>query len=211
MSIDRTDNVTRKNRLDHACEELYQQHRSRLVHYAHLRGCDEHEARDLVQDVFLRLFRLNRLVSLAARPPEVQAGLLNRTLRWLILNRLRQRMTSRRGLGRTPESLDVLLEEGLDLACPGDPATDYDLAWAQAALDRSLIRLRSSMKPAVWQSMETTLSGHTSPVHASTPAMRVALHRARMRLREIVTHEAGAGADVHMGKTVLFQALGRQN
>lgn len=211
MTLDSPDNSTKKSRLDRACEDLYQQHRSRMVHYAHLRGCDEHEARDLVQDVFLRLFRLNLLISLAARPLEVQAGLLNRTLRWVILNRFRQRMSSRRGQGQTPESLDVLLEEGLDMPCPGTPATDYDLAWAQAALDRSLVLLRSSMNPATWQSMETTLFGQTSSRHAASPAMRVALHRARVRLREIVTHEAGAGADVHAGKTALFQAVSGQN
>lgn len=207
MYLDSTDSITRKSRLNHACEELYHHHRSRMIHYAHARGCDEHEALDLVQDVFLRLFRLNLLISLAARPREVQAGLLTRTLRWLILNRIRQRMSSKCGLGQKAESLDALLEDGMDIPCPGNPATEFDLAWAKAALNRSMNRLYSSVSPMIWESLESNLFDHKLSGKAATPALRVAMHRARLRLREIVTQEVGAGTDICAGKNLLLQAI----
>ena len=43
--------------LDLACERLYRRHQATLVAVARRRGCDEHEAWDVVQEVFLRVFR----------------------------------------------------------------------------------------------------------------------------------------------------------
>jgi RNA polymerase sigma factor (sigma-70 family) len=172
--------------VDHACDHLYRRHQLSLVSFARLRGCDEHEAWDLVQELFLRAFRLGMIQPLSSRPEEMQRAWLLRTLRWMLINLHRRRTRMRRG-GHTLESLDLLIEEGVEFSSVSTPAGDFDRQWARAVLDRCLSRLRSSIKPAAWRAFESALQGTEAP---NTPAMRVAAHRTRVRLRQMIRVEA---------------------
>lgn len=196
--------------LDRACDLLYHSHQLSLVKFARQRGCDEHEAWDVVQELFLRTFRLGMLLPLCAKPPEWQRAWLLRTLNWIVLNHWRHKTALRRSSGSVPESIDAMLEEGHDLAGPGSPEDDYDRRWIMSVIERGVSRLRSAVGPSRWERMEPSLLGadHADEVPNPTPAFRVAVHRARSRLRKMVAFEAGgSGVGSEQGKTMLFQAL----
>jgi RNA polymerase sigma factor (sigma-70 family) len=175
------------SRGDHACDHLYRRHQPSLVNFARLRGCDEHEARDVVQDLFLRAFRLGMIQELSTRTEEMQRVWLLRTLRWMIINLHRRRTRLRRGGGHVPESLDQLMEEGGDFPSAGTPEIEHDRRWAAGVLDRCLSRLQHTTKPAAWNAFESGLNGAEA---CSTPAMRVAAHRMRVKLRHLIRSEA---------------------
>ncbi|MGV3659169.1 MAG: RNA polymerase sigma factor [Prosthecobacter sp.] len=178
--------------IDLACDRLYRRHQATLVAFACRRGCDEHEAWDVVQELFLRTFRRGMLMTLSSWTDEAQRAWLLRALRWLISNHLRDRMRMKRGCSHAHESLEHLLEEGHDIPGHTSPATEHDRRWAVSVLDRGMARLRTDMKPAAWACFESSLwGGNELP---STPAMRVASHRARRRLRELIRCESSESA-----------------
>lgn len=173
--------------LDQACDHLYRRHQPSLVSFACLRGCDEHEARDVVQDLFLRVFQLGMILPLSSRTEDMQRSWLLRTLRWIICNHYRHRTRLRRGGGLTTESLEHLMEEGIDFPGTNTPSGDYDRRWATSVVERCYARLRQSTKQNAWHALESSLHGADS---RTTPAMRVAAHRTRVRLRQLIRLEA---------------------
>lgn len=181
-----TASPARCRQLDLACESLYHAHQRLLVAHACQRGCDEHEARDLVQELFLRVFRLGIMLSLHARPIEAQRHWLLRTLRWMLINLQRDRRRQRRGGERALESLDFLLDEGIDIAAGESPDALHDRQWAMHIIERGLLKLRATTKPSAWSVMEHALWGSGT----STGAQRVATHRARLRMRDFIRREA---------------------
>jgi len=200
MTLGQTAREHCRSQADLACEALYRLHQDSLVRFARLRGCDEHEAWDVVQDLFLRVFRMGMILALSARGEDWQRAWLLRTLRWMICNHHRHRTTLKRGSGAALESLDQLLDDGLDLPCHDTPATEHDRRWALSVLERGIGRLRASMRPAAWAGVESSLFNGVS---AATPAARVAAHRARVRLRELIRVESCEAA--------LFQAASTRN
>jgi DNA-directed RNA polymerase specialized sigma24 family protein len=160
--------------VDHACDHLYRRHQSSLVSFACLRGCDEHEAWDLVQELFLRAFRFGMIQPLFSRSEEMQRAWLLRTLRWMLINLHRRRTRLRRGGGQALESLDLLIEDGVEFSSAGTPAGDFDRQWACAVLDRCLSRLRSSIKPAAWMALwsPTMGAGSWTGCSAASPPCR---------------------------------------
>lgn len=185
------------HQLKAACERLYQRHQASLVQFAARHGCDEHEAWDVVQDLFLRAFRRGMIVELSSWALERQRAWLLRTLRWMICNQHRDRTRQKRGRVSVMESLEQMLEDGRDVPLHITPATEHDRRWAQAVVERGLSRLRASTGTKVWADFEPWLLSRTS--HASS-ATRVAVHRARVRLREFIRSESAEAA--------LFQAAG---
>ena len=196
MSINETSPASLRCEANDACDQLYRAHHRSLVSYARLLGCDEHDACDVVQDLFLRMFRRGLLVPLSVKSKEAQRAWLLRTLRWMIFNISRNRARHRRTSGGPLESLDVLKEDGMEFSAVGMPSTELDRAWAADVLDRCLASLRLRTKPAAWPGIESALWGEES---GGPVAIRVAAHRARARLREIITLDGC--------KTALMQAF----
>lgn len=172
--------------LNRACDKLYQLHQVSLVKYARQRGCDEHEAWDVVQELFLRVFRLGMIPPLDLRPVQAQRAWLFRTLRWMLINLHRHRSSLRRGGGMTLESLERLVEQGGDFPAASTPANDYDRQWAASILERCLSRLRLNLHPCSWSAFESAFDNSEAP---GAPATRVAAHRARVRLRQMIRVE----------------------
>lgn len=193
-----------------ACESLYEHHHAALIRQAKMCGCDEHDSKDAVQELFARLFRLKMIVMVSRLPFESQRAWLFRTLKWIVLNMRRQRVSIRRGCGSPHDSIEALMEAGRDFASTVSitPASEHDRRWAMMLLEDCLDMLRASVSPAVWQCIEMSVFGPDAvegPVHPA-PALRVAAHRARLRLRAMVASKAGPSA-----KAGLFQALCAQN
>lgn len=201
--------------LQQTCEALYRQHHAMLIGFARQRGCDEHEAWDAVQDLFVRLLQSSTHTRLITWAPEHQRAWLLCTLRRLIHNQHRDRTRIKRGSGLAHESLEGLLAEGIDIPTHTTPATEHDRRWALGVVERGLARLRHALKPAVWTQLESELwdspSGLERPVavlesssaptrshdrcsSADASRRRVARHRARTRLRQVILRESSAAA-----------------
>lgn len=170
-----------------ACSILYDQHHAELLHLSRQRGVDEHEAHDLVQELFLRIFHLGLFRVLAERPYQARRAWLVRTLRWMIINQHRHRSRLRRGGAVCVESLEALVEQGHEITSGDAPDVLHDRRWAMNLLERGLIRLRSTLKPAAWPVMEGILAGDGP---AASGKQRVAAHRARKHLRKMICVEA---------------------
>ena len=204
--------IARRNsqsQADFEWDRLYQSHQLSLVRYATLRGFDEHEAWDIVQELFLRVHRRGMLVSLVAKTEEMQRAWLMRTLLWMVHNARRHKLAIRRSGGYVAESLDSLMESGQEVASHSTPASEYDRAWVASVMERGMCRLRGLLTSSAWQSIEPSLLGQSASElnqHPS-PKLRVAVHRARNRLRGLLAIEAGAGSNLSVGKMRLLQAL----
>jgi DNA-directed RNA polymerase specialized sigma24 family protein len=193
-------------------DRLYDCHQMSLVRFACASGCDEHAARDVVQDLFLRIYKRGMLLSLGAQSTDKQRLLLLRTLRWMISNSRRNQAAFRRSGGQVIESLDLLLEAGQEMPSYHTPASEYDRAWASGVLERGLKKLRSLLSTAAWKSLESSLldpNGTYSP-QPSNSKTRVAAYRARMRLRELLVKEAGVGSNAEASKSLLLQAAAHE-
>lgn len=197
--------------VEQACERLYLSHRRKLMRYALLRGCDEEDAEDVVQELFLRLLRNGHLLPLEDKPDEMKRAYLIQTLRWMISNQRRHKTTHKRGAGQEVVSVDKLIEEGHEVSTGDTPATDYDRAWATSVMERGMQRLRASLGARKWDSIAPALFMHEAVPSAaarSSSAGRVALHRARARLRGYFAIEAGNEGDIEAAKAALIQAAG---
>jgi DNA-directed RNA polymerase specialized sigma24 family protein len=209
MKISGADSVLIRHQIDRACDRLYHCHQVSLVNYARQRGCDEHEAWDLVQDLFLRLFRREMILPLAGKSPEIQRSFLLRTLKWMVFNRHRHKVAEKRFRGAAPESLNVMLDQGIEIAHAETPEFEIDRAWAVSLVDRCLLRLRSCVKPSTWNTVEDSITGRKEPGEPlrTTSAHRVATHRAKTRLKQFITSEIGAGTNIREASHILFQAV----
>jgi DNA-directed RNA polymerase specialized sigma24 family protein len=175
------------SRGDHACDHLYRRHQFSLVSFARLRGCDEHEAWDVVQDLFLRVFKRGMIEKLSSLTDEVQRAWLLRMLRWEISNYHRHRSRHKRGGATVLESLDGMLEDDQDVPVHITPATEHDRRWALAVLERGLSRLCAATAAKMWIKVEPFLCDGTTNASNAT---RVAVHRARCRLRDFIRSES---------------------
>lgn len=161
---------------DHFCRT----HWSRLYSLARQRGCDPHSAEDAVQEVFLSLVRRQKIADLVAAPLAQQQLHLAVNLRCRIANALRDQHREKRGGMAVFVSVDDF--EIADERTPSAVMPD---------LLRALRELRKEMKPEVWARLSPALLGD-APCRQQTGAYRVALHRARRRLKQLVNAAASS-------------------
>ncbi len=209
MKISGADSVLIRHQVDHACDRLYCMHQVSLVNHARQRGCDEHEAWDLVQDLFLRMFRRKLILPLAAKSPDIQRAFLLRTLKWMVNNHHRHKIAEKRFNGASPESLNEMHDQGVEIPHSETPDYEIDKAWALSLVDRCLVRLRACVKPTTWESFEESITGRKEPrdTQQSTSAHRVATHRAKTRLKQFILSEVGPGTNIQEARRILFQAV----
>jgi DNA-directed RNA polymerase specialized sigma24 family protein len=167
---------------------FYLRHYPQLRMHAHGLGCDPHTAEDAVQDVFLRLLRHDRLHSLMTLSGQHQQASLRLRLRCHLMNRWRDSRRQRRG---GPCSLIPLLQPDgtpMEIADERAPIPGSPPRLSEQSLHNALQILRQELKPITWQRVglllqeDETLASHPP----QSPATRVALPRARQRLRELL-------------------------
>lgn len=195
--------------------------------YAWLRraGHDEPAALDLVQSFCADLLERGGLHGADAERGAFRQYLLG-ALRHFVHNQTRRENAARRGGGKLPWSLDDAepryAQEPMQCA---SPERLFERRWAVALLDRALASLRADYRArnreAVLLALEPALLGHDDALdHAATAAVlgttegavKVALHRMRTRLRELVRHQIAQTltdpGSVDEELQHLFEALG---
>lgn len=199
----RGDSASAKAALSDLCEAYYAP-----VH-AFIRASEGADvARDLTHAFFARLLERDALGTLERGRGKFRSYLLGAVKHFLRDDRAR-RLAQKRGGGDT-----VLLTEGIDGAaaesCDGDgtgavpvakPPDDalFDRHWALAVLQRALDALASSQgDPERFAALKPWLTGDApglsqaevaARLHLSEGAVKVAIHRLRRRLRELVKRE----------------------
>jgi DNA-directed RNA polymerase specialized sigma24 family protein len=163
------------------------------------RGCAPVEAVDAVQDVFLSLARRGLIEYLASLPVEAQASYLFLRLRHVIINRWRDVRRQCRGALEMAVSLED--ENVPELPTHATPATEADRPWLAKCLSDALDRLRVQTRAPQWQEISPWLFDEERE-RTRSGAQRVALHRARQKLRVLVREEMnGSFKDWNVAKS----------
>jgi RNA polymerase sigma-70 factor (ECF subfamily) len=157
----------------HAFEEIYEAHRRRLFRLAYGILLDESEAREAVQEAFLRLYR--------AAPTWEPRAALGTWLHRVVLNHclgLRQRL---RRFVRPIFAERVVVEK---IGAPPSPETRAALGEAVAIIERALAELPPKQRAAATLFLEAELPPiEVAALLGLTPnAARVTIHRAMARI-----------------------------
>lgn len=150
------------------------------------RGCPPAEAEDVVQEIFLSLARRGVLEQLAVQSHESQVSFLFLRLRCVLINRWRDAHRQRRA--GPAESLPLDDEQMPELRVHTTPATEADRPWLAGCISAAIDRLRRQTREKTWFEISPDLI-HDESREARTGARRVALHRARKKLRHLVREE----------------------
>lgn len=121
--------------------QTYLSHRHRLMAMARAGGCDEHDAEDVVQDMFATLVRVGRLEELNDLPETARTAMLRRRLKCALMNRWRDRQRQCREARQTC-SLSELEEHDWHPSVKTTPATEHDRHWALQKVAGAITLLR---------------------------------------------------------------------
>ena len=175
-------------------DEIVRDHSARVYRLAYRLTGNQHDAEDLTQDVFVRVFR-----SLSSYTPGTFEGWLHRITTNLFLDLVRRRARIR---------FDALPEDAERLASPDrGPAQTYDDTHFDADVQRALDALPPDFRAAV---VLCDLEGLSYEEIAATLDVKIGtvrsrIHRGRSQLRAALAHRApvaGAGpADPHEARS----------
>jgi DNA-directed RNA polymerase specialized sigma24 family protein len=123
-------------------ESLYIAHRRELVAHAVLCGCDHHSAEDVVQDMFINLYRYDGAAKIdGAKNP---VGWLKQKLRWMVIKAFEHANRACRGGGAV--HLDV--DQAYDVS---DSAETPDLALHRKDTRAVLTACGCTEETVIWQ------------------------------------------------------------
>lgn len=193
------DSATRSQAPDSAA--LYRRHWPMLCAFARSRGCEPHDAEDAVQELFAKLVGQGQHERAAALPDDSeQAAFLLARLRTHLIKRWRHRTRQRRGGGVACFSLTQ--EEGADMDIADTraaPDAELDRGWARGVLDQALnrisVELQAEGRGEVWGCLERSVIEGRRCDAPLNGALRVALHRAKRRLQELIRAQIGGGGE----------------
>lgn len=180
---------------------LYRRHFDSLCAFARARGCESHDAEDAAQELFAKLVARGQIERAAAIPdPGEQSAFLLARMRTLLIKRWQHRTRQRRGGGCVCFSLHD--EEGWPIDVADEhptPDREQDREWAREVLEKALERMNrelcSTGRQEVWQRLESDLVDETPQREAQSGALRVALFRARRRLRDFIREQTGTNTE----------------
>jgi RNA polymerase sigma factor (sigma-70 family) len=165
-------------------EHVVEAHSARVYRLAYRLTGNRHDAEDLTQDVFVRVFR-----SLSSYTPGAFEGWLHRITTNLFLDQVRRRRRIR---------FDGLPDDAAD-RIPGreaSPADAYDARHfdddVQRALDGLLPEFRAAVVLADIEGL--TYEEIAAALDVKLGTVRSRIHRGRSQLRQVLAHRAPAGA-----------------
>ncbi len=174
---------------------LYRRHWPALCAFARARGCETHDAEDAVQELFAKLVAQGQHERAAAIFDHgEQAAFLLARLRTHLIKRWQHRTRQRRGGGVVCFSLSDENGENIDVAdTHATPDRELDRNWARSVIDRALncisLELQAQGRGDVWGCLENNVIEGTRAERPQSGALRTALHRARNRLRVILSEQ----------------------
>jgi RNA polymerase sigma-70 factor (ECF subfamily) len=180
-----------------------------LYTYARRSGRSPHDAQDLTQEFFTRLFEHNWLDTADPGKGRLRTFLIV-AFKHFMYKEWRHAAAQKRGGGHTPVELDTATAESRYAI---DPDAAYDRQWALTLLDLTITRLAAEYTAAGRAADFDILKGGLLAVpgrldyadvaarlNLQYGAARVAVHRLRKRFREIyreeITQTLAAGADL---------------
>ena len=185
-----------KSALSDLCETYYEP-----VH-AFIRATESGDsARDLTHAFFASILERPSLERLEREGGKFRSYLLGAVKHFLSDHR-KKRMAEKRGGGTPDESLDAVADDGVENARSFEPPDDalFDRQWALAVLARAAKDLaESSDNPEKFQVLKPWLNGDNpngisqaeaaAKLGMSEGAVKVAIHRLRMKMRALVKAE----------------------
>lgn len=219
-----TDSVVARPALQQLCSTYWYP----LYSFARRQGFGPADAEDITQGFFAHLLEHDGLRGLDRARGRFRSFLLA-SLRNFINNLREHQAAKKRGGGREIVSLDAAAAEEKFGIEPRDPAETpeklFDRQWAHALLDRALGRLRGEFaaagKAGHFDALQETLAGERvtggyaalgGRLGMSEGAVKVAVHRFRLRYREVIREEIaatiGSPGDIEDELRELFAALG---
>lgn len=174
---------------------LYRRHWPALCAFARARGCETHDAEDAVQELFAKLVAQGQHERAAAIFDHgEQAAFLFARLRTHLIKRWQHRTRQRRGGGVVCFSLSDENGENIDVAdTHATPDRELDRNWARSVIDRALncisLELQAQGRGDVWGCLENNVIEGARADRPQSGALRTALHRARNRLRVILSEQ----------------------
>lgn len=211
---------------DQALEILCRAYWYPLYAFLRRRGEGAEDAADLVQGFFASLLARHDLQGVDPGKGRFRSYLLKALSNFTINEKDRQN-AQKRGGGRAPLSFDAASAESRFLLEPVDghsPERLFERSWALTVLERALDRLAQEQRGEGRRRLFEELRGHLTgdpaeggllvvaeATGSSTGAIKVALHRLRVRYRELLRREVGEtlgeGESVEDELQVLLQAL----
>lgn len=196
--------------------------------YAFLRRSSHppHDAEDLVQAFFARLFERDWLKTVDPRKGRFRSFLLA-SLRNFVSNEHRYERRKRRGGDQVRIHIDAPDEEqhwAGELALHESPERTFDRRWAETVVGAAMARLRAEFEKAgkgpLFGTLERWLATEArpgeyeavgKPLGLSANAVSIAVHRLRQRYRELVRDEVAEtvaeGEDVETEVRYLLSVL----
>ena len=187
-----------------ALEKLCRAYWYPLYCYVRRRGLPPPDAQDVTQEFFCRLIAKNYLESVDRRQGSFRSFLLA-SIGHLLANEGDKARALKRGGGQPILSLDAAEAEGRFLREPAahdSPERAFDRRWAATLLDRALAALRAEFaaedRCAQFDLLKVFLSevagegdyaALAAPLGVEPGGVAVAVHRLRLRYREIVRAE----------------------
>lgn len=191
-----------------ALAELCEAYWYPLYSFVRRTGKEHEDALDLTQEFFARLLEKKWLAEADPARGRFRSFLLS-ALQHFLANEWHREQTLKRG-GRaitfSRDALDPAARYALDPSDPATPETLYERRWAEALLDRALIRLseeyrRHSLGWSVLQRFvvetrqEVNLAETARALGVTESALRSVVHKLRRRFQELVRAEVAETVD----------------
>ena len=189
-----------------ALEKLCSAYWYPLYAYVRRKGHSQEDAQDLTQEFFARLLE-KKYLKLADRERGKFRGFLLTSLKHFLVNEWEKARTAKRGGGQTVLPLDEQLAESRYLAEPSadsSPDALFEKRWAITVLEQVLARLRQESvgagKGELFELLRDFLWGDKNlapqteigaQLGLSAAAVKSAVHRLRLRYRELLRAEIG--------------------
>ncbi len=185
-----------------ALEELCATYWYPLYAFVRREGHGADDAQDLTQEFFARLLEKNWLRAVDKEKGKFRSFLLA-AMRHFLANEWDRAHRLKRGGGQAILSLDAESAESRYALEPADPVTAdriFERRWALTLLEQVLARLREEFvsvgREKLFEALKQALTGEKIPygeiasrLKLNEGAVRVAVHRLRLRYRELIRAE----------------------